>query len=102
MKLACLMLTLLRFVLLCAPLIADQKDTDFEPTADFSKFQTFTIRQGQLEAKSPELNSSLVRKKIEDSIRTQLTAKGLREVPNGPDLIVNFRFGAANKREVES
>lgn len=87
--------------LLSAPLFADEKDIDFDQQSDFSKFQTFTIRQGQITAKSPELNSPLVRKKIEDSIRAQLIAKGLHEA-NRPDLVVNFRFGAANKRQVES
>jgi len=43
-----------------------------------------------------------VRKKIEDSLRSQLQAKGLTEVQNRPDLVVNFRFGAADKRQVES
>lgn len=87
---------------LSTPLFADDKDIEFDQQADFSKFKTFTIREGQIAAKSPELNSPLVRKKIEDSIRAQLVAKGLREVPNRSDLVVNFRFGSADKRQVES
>jgi len=102
MKIASLSLASLFLFLLALPLLADQKDTDFDPTTDFSKFKTFTVRQGQLTAKSPELHSTIVQKKIEESIRTQLTAKGLHEVPNTPDLIVNFNFGAADKRQVES
>src|SRR5207244_2119164 len=81
------------------PLRADQKDTDFDPRTDFLKFKTFTLRQAQLEAKSPELNSPIVRKRIEDAIRTQLTARGLTEVQNRPDLVVNFRLGATDKRQ---
>ncbi len=88
--------------LISVPLRADQKDTDFDPATDFLKFKTFTIRQGQITAKAPELNSPLVRKKIEDSIRQQLVAKGLTEVQSRPDLAVNFRFGAADRRQVES
>ena len=100
MKLAAVTAFALLFV---APTLrADQKDTDFDPKTDFLKFKTFTLRQGQIEAKSPELNSPLVRKKIEDSLRSQLQAKGLTEVQNRPDLVVNFRFGAADKRQVES
>jgi hypothetical protein len=90
------------FLLIALPLFADQKVTDFDPSADFSKLRTFNIRMGQLEAKAPELTGSLVRKKIEDSIRTQLEAKGLKEVQGRPDLVVNFRFGAADKKQVES
>src|SRR5436190_19950107 len=92
MKIASLSLASLLLIVLALPLLADQKDTDFDPTTDFAKFKTFTVRQGQLGGKSPELHSPIVQKKIEESIRTQLTAKGLREVPNGPDLIVNFSF----------
>ena len=100
MKLAAL--TALTFLFVSLPLCADQNNTDFDPKTDFLKFKTFTLRQGQIEAKSPELNSPLVRKKIEDSIRSQLLAKDLTEVQNRPDIAVNFRFGAADKRQVES
>jgi len=93
---------ILATLLVAAPLVADQKNTDFDPSMDFLKYHTFTIRQGEIEAKSPELKSPLVRKKIEDSIRSQLQAKGLREVSGRPDLVVNFRFGAADKRQVET
>jgi len=101
MRLASSLLALC-LILLSAPLQADDKDTEFDPTTDFSKFKTFTIRQEQIEAKAPELNSSLVKKKIEESIRMQLLAKGLTEVQTRPDLVVNFRFGAADKRQVET
>jgi hypothetical protein len=93
---------ILAALLVAAPLVADQKDTDYDPSTDFLKFRTFTIRQGEIEAKSPELKSPLVRKKIEDSIRSQLLAKGWREVSGRPDVVVNFRFGAADKRQVET
>jgi len=92
----------LTLLFVSVPLRADQKDTDFDPQTNFLKYKTFTFRQGQIEAKSPELNSPLVRKKIEDSIRSQLMAKGMTEVQNRPDVVVNFRFGAADRRQVES
>ena len=87
--------------LVAVPLLADDKNTEFDPKTDFSKFKTFTLRNGQIEAQAPELNSPLVKKKIEDAIRSQLTAKGLMEVEGRPDLVVNFRLGAANRREGE-
>src|SRR5262249_122373 len=92
----------LGFLLMSVPLRADEKDTDFDPATDFTKFRTFTIRQGQIDAKLPELNSPILRKKIEESIRQQLVAKGLAEVQSRPDLAVNFPLGAANRRQVES
>ena len=102
MKLTASTVAFALLLLVSMPLLADQKDTDFDPSTDFAKFKTFQIRQGQIETKAPELNSPLTRKKIEDSIRTQLVAKGLREVQNRPDLVVNFRFGAADQRQVAS
>jgi hypothetical protein len=89
--------------LLAAPaLFADEHNTDFDPKTDFSQFKTFVIREGTITAKAPELANPLVRKKIEDNIRMRLAARGLKEVENRPDLVVNFRFGAADKREVQS
>jgi hypothetical protein len=89
-------------LLISMPLRADEKDTDFDPSTDFLKFKTFTIRQGQIQAKAPELNSTLVQKKIEEAIRTQLMAKGLTQAERRADLVVNFRLGSATKREVEA
>jgi hypothetical protein len=81
---------------------ADQRDIDADPSADFSSFKTFRIRDGQVTTKSPELNSPLTRKKIEEGLRTQLTGKGLAEVATEPDLVLTWRFGSANKREVQT
>ena len=99
MKFAALALTLL---LISPTLFADDRDTDFDAQTDFSQFKTFTVREGEIVARAPELKSPLVRKKIEESIRLQLVAKGLREVQNRADLVVNFRFGAADRRAVQS
>ena len=97
MKLTALILVLL---FMCPMLFADDKDIDFDPSANFSAFKTFLIRNGELTAKAPELRSPLMRKKIEESIRTQLSAKGLSETQGRPDLVVNWRFGAANQQGV--
>jgi uncharacterized protein DUF4136 len=90
-------------VFLIAPiLIADDHDVDFDHQADFSKFKTFVLREGEITAKAPDLNSSLVRKKIDAAIRTQLSSKGLEEVPNQGDLVVTYRLGSVQRREVQS
>jgi hypothetical protein len=82
---------------------ADQRTIDSDPGADFSSFRTFRIREGAINSRSPELAGPLTRKKIEEGIRTALTTKGgMQEVPAQPDLVVQWRFGAANKREVET
>ena len=83
----------LTFFLITPAIFADNRDVDHDPQADFSKFKTFTLREGTIAVKAPDLNSPLVRKKIDEAIRTQLAAKGLREVQNQADLLVTYRLG---------
>ena len=92
----------LTFLLITPAIFADNRDVDHDPQADFSKFKTFTIREGTIAAKAPDLNNPLVRKKVDEAIRTQLAAKGLREVTNQADLVVTYRLGSAERREVET
>ena len=83
-------------------LLADSRDVEFDNQVDFSKFKTFTIRDGQSTSKQPELNSTLVRKKIEEAVRSQLKSKRLEEADNRPDLFVTYRLGATAAREVQA
>ena len=92
----------LTIFLIVPMLAADDRDVDYDQQADFSKFKTFVFREGQLTAKAPELNSPLVRKKIDEAIRAQLTAKGLREVQNQGDVVVTYRFGSVQRRDVQT
>ena len=89
--------------LLLSPAVFAQKVTvEFDQSADFAKYKTFMIRNGQLNSKNPALNSELVKKQIEDDIRRDLTARGLTEVSEHPDLNVVFHFGSARKTELET
>jgi hypothetical protein len=97
-------LALLFLALLAARGARAQKITmEFDQTADFSKYKTFAIRDGQLNSRNPALNSDLVKKQIDADIQNDLTAKGLTLVTSGPsDLNVRYTFGAARKTEVEA
>ena len=89
--------------LLLSPAVFAQKVTvEFDQSADFAKYKTFMIRNGHLNSKNPALNSELVKKQIEDDIRRDLTARGLTEVSEHPDLNVVFHFGSARKTELET
>jgi len=74
----------------------------FDRAADFSKYKTFAIRNGQLNSKNPALNSDLVKKRFDSDIERYLTARGLTEVSDHPDLNVVYRFGSARKMKVET
>jgi len=73
-----------------------------DTSADFSRYKTFRMMEGQLNAKGPTLNNELVRKKIEDEIRKRLVEKGLKEVSDQPDLNARFNFSAPRRNEVNT
>ncbi len=74
----------------------------FDRAADFSKYKTFAIRNGQLNSRNPTLNSDLVKKRFDSDIERYLTARGLTEVADHPDLNVVYRFGTAREVKVET
>lgn len=82
--------------------VAQKIDVEFDQAADFSHYKTFTIRNGQIHSRQPSLNSELVKKRIEHQIRQNLSAKGLTEVEEAPDLNVRYSLGSAGKREIET
>jgi hypothetical protein len=92
-------------ILLAAlPMLAwAQKVTmEFDQDSDFSRFKTFYINEGQINAKNPALNNDLVRKKIQAEIRKRLTERGLVEVTSGQrDINVRFSLGSARRQEVD-
>jgi len=81
------MVRVLVFLLLSAALAWGQKITiEFDQAADFSKYKTFAIRDGQLNSRNPALNSELVKKRIEADITRQLTERGLELTTGRSDL----------------
>jgi hypothetical protein len=83
--------------------LAQKINVEFDQSADFSKYKTFAIRDGQLNSRNPALNSELVKKQIEADIVRDLTARGLTEQPSGkPDLNVVYHFGSVRKTELET
>jgi hypothetical protein len=89
------------FVMSVGLLWADDRNVDFDRDADFTKYRTYALRGGRNTTKSPDLNSPIVNKRIEEALRTQFAAKGMEEGQR-PDLLVTWRFGSANKRQVQS
>ena len=82
--------------------LAQKITVEFDQSADFSKYKTFSIRDGQLSSKNPALNSELVRKQIDADIERYLTARGLTKITGPSDLNVRYRFGSARKNEIET
>jgi hypothetical protein len=82
--------------------LAQKITVEFDQAADFSRYKTFAIRDGQLNSRNPALNSELVRKQIDADIMRNLTARGLTMVTGPSDLNVRYRFGSARKDELEA
>ena len=95
------MRALILILVTTAGAFAQNVTVEFDVAADFNKYKTFAIRDGQLSSKDPALNSELVKKRIDADIERDLTARGLKMVSGQPDLNVRYRFGSAPKKEVE-
>jgi hypothetical protein len=91
------------FAVLGLSTVYGQKITiEADDSADFSRYKTFRMNEGQLKAKGPALNNDLIRRKLEDEIRKRLTEKGLKEVSSQPDLNVRFTLTTPRRTEVDN
>ncbi len=89
-------------LVLVIPSWAQKIDIQSDGTVDFSRYRTFAIREGRLNSKNPELNSELVRKRLDADVRKALEAKGLEFITSGrPDLNVHYTLGSVKKTQVE-
>ncbi len=84
---------------LWAAAVSGQKVTiEFDQAADFARYKTFAIRDGQLNSRNPALNSELVKKQIENDIVRDLSARGLEVATGKADLNVRYRLGRRGRR----
>src|SRR5665213_1933954 len=81
---------------------AQKITAEFDQAADFSRYRTFAIRDGQLNSRNPALNSELVKKRIEADIAQDLSARGLEMTTERSDLNVRYHFGSVRKAEIET
>jgi hypothetical protein len=71
-------------------LLADNHTVLFDRQVDYSRFRTFTIRDGDLKSRRPEFDNPIVIKNLAGSIRAGLVAKGLKKAGDAADLHVEF------------
>ncbi len=78
--------------------------TDYDATADFSKFHTYVWAGGKDMTDQGALENSLVDKRVKQIVTRQLAAKGLSEVAKGQpsDLVVRYWVGIREKQEIET
>lgn len=78
--------------------------TDFDETADFSKYRTFAFAGMTDLNQTGVLSNSLMRKRIEGAVTRELTTKGLRhvEVDQNPDLLIHYWMGVKDKQRIDT
>jgi len=70
--------------------------TDYDKTADFSKYSTFSFLP------SKEIKSNLVQERLEDAVTKQLTAKGLKLVTGGAELWVAYHVRLTSETQMDT
>jgi uncharacterized protein DUF4136 len=86
------LLSLFVVTLFFGVVFADEHSIVFDNHTEFSKLKTFAIRDGKCDSTRPELNNPLYLKKLAETIRTALTAKGMKETADNPDIFVDYRI----------
>ncbi len=75
--------TLLALLILATPIAAQKTRVNYDKTADFNKFKTYSWTRG-VPANNPAINQIII-----DSVEQNLAAKGLRKLDDGGDLLVS-------------
>ncbi len=101
-RVRCGLLVLASSVLLTSDALAQKITVEFDETADFNRFKTFAVRDGQLNGRNPALNSELTKKRVEAEIERALISRGLTKAAGRPDLAVFYIFGASRRVATET
>jgi len=81
---------LLALLLFSPVLVAGDHVVDYDRTVDFSGIATFAFRNTRVGIDRPEIRNSLVTDRATGAIRGALLARGLREVEQGADILVDW------------
>ena len=89
------LLTAAAIVLLAPTLALAQKTSfDFDKTTDFSKFKTYTLKDGT------KVNDPLVHNRIVAAIEAEMVAKGLSKNDAMPDVVVVYHIAFDKKQDI--
>lgn len=72
-----------------------QVTSDWDHTVNFSRYRTFDFREGT------RISDSLIERRIDRGILSQLQAKGLRRDESSPDLLVYTHVRISNQRQID-
>jgi hypothetical protein len=76
--------------------------TDFDHTADFSRYRTFGVAGGHVSINGvSDEGNTIVKDRIRNALVSALGGKGLAETAEHPDLLVGYWAGARSRTEIE-
>lgn len=75
---------------------------NYDPSADFSKYKTYSWETPKSPVLDSSVNNPILNKRIAVAVDTQLAAKGFKKVDSDADFLVGYHVALENKVSVTS
>jgi hypothetical protein len=73
--------------------------TDFDRTADFTRYRTFAWGKSEVNVKNPVHNSKLINKNIKTTVENELAKRGISRNDKDPDFMISYHTYTEQKQE---
>ncbi len=84
----------------CAPSVMVR--SDYDRTANFSRYRTYSIAPVTNGNTDPVMGSQLMQKRISQALDAEMQARGYKKVEKNADLVVKFDTDARNLQQIQS
>lgn len=64
--------------------------TDFDKSADFTHYKTFSWGESEIKVKNPVYDSDLINKRIRQTVEAEFAKRGIVKNDNDPDFLVHY------------
>lgn len=72
--------------------------TDFDKSADFTRYKTFAWGESEVEVKNPVYDSDLINDRIRNTVEAEFAKRGIVKSSRNPDFIVRYHTYTEDKR----
>lgn len=76
--------------------------TDFDRSADFSKYRTYAWGKSEVDVSNPLYDSDLIDKRIQSAVDDEFARRGIIQTNQDPDVIVRFHTFTEEKKRMNS
>jgi hypothetical protein len=73
--------------------------TDFDRSADFTRYRTFAWGKSEVNVKNPVHNSKLINKNIKTTVENELAKRGISRNDRNPDFTISYHTYTEQKQE---